>query len=290
MRKLALIAALVALAASLATVALLLASWPARTVGLLLASAGLAALASLLLTLLLLGAQGGAYEGNRARRPSGNNDSQTDDAHEVLQAETFTNPAHRIVDEDQTIKTLTETDPTESGKTVFGETSAAALELTAAETSDAPASPDEDNTRMLEVVRETTLHQEESTHGTGVGTNAGTANLSIPLEDVAGSSRSHNWLSLVEECVELLDELERHKADFDPPRVELAEHVTMRLTELLERSGVEIISDETSFDRLRHQPDGRAAARAKPGAAISETLSPGLAIGRRVLRRAKVRL
>jgi hypothetical protein len=290
MRKLALVAALVALAASLAAVALLLASWPARTGGLLLASTGLAALASLLLALLLLGARDSAVEGNRARRPSGNNDSRTDDAYEVLQAETFANPAHRLVDEEQTIKTLTETEPAESGKTVFNEIGAAAAGLTASEISDAPASPDEDDARMLEVVREATLHPEDSTHGTAVGTDAGTANLSIPVEDAAGSSRSHDWLSLVEECVELLDELERHKEDFDPPRIELIEHVTMRLTELLERSGVEIISDETNFDRLRHQPDGRAGARAKPGDALSETLSPGFAIGRRVLRRAKVRL
>jgi hypothetical protein len=95
------------------------------------------------------------------------------------------------------------------------------------------------------------------------------------------------WLALVEECVALFDELDRHAAAFDPPRREVAEHVTCRLREILERCGVEPVDGDTTFDRNRHQPDGGAAP---PAAPIAEVLSPGFAVGRRVLRRARVRL
>jgi len=96
-------------------------------------------------------------------------------------------------------------------------------------------------------------------------------------------------MRLVEECVEVVDELDRHMNTFDAPRREVAEHVVLRMEEVLERSGVEVISNEPTFDRGRHQPVG-ASATASPGAAIAETLSPGFAIGRRVLRRARVRV
>ncbi len=97
------------------------------------------------------------------------------------------------------------------------------------------------------------------------------------------------WLKLVEECVALFDEMDRHLADFDPKRRELAEHVLFRLRELLERSGIEVIAQEEPFDRHRHQ------AVAPPGGhpqrmAVAEVLSPGFAVRQRVLRRARVRL
>ena len=97
------------------------------------------------------------------------------------------------------------------------------------------------------------------------------------------------WIKLVEECVEMIDELDEHMAGFDAPRRELADHVILRLKEILERSGVEVISNEAAFDRSRHKTAGESAAPV-PGAAISEILSPGFAVGRRVLRRARVRV
>lgn len=95
------------------------------------------------------------------------------------------------------------------------------------------------------------------------------------------------WLGLVEECTELFGELDRHRADFDPLRQEVVDHVSYRLQEVLERNGVEGICGDARFDHNRHQPDRSGAAT---GAAIAETLSPGFAVGRRVLRRARVRL
>ena len=97
------------------------------------------------------------------------------------------------------------------------------------------------------------------------------------------------WVRLVEEDVDLIDELDRHRAELDPSGRALADHVTARLEEVLLRAGVEVIEADTRFDRLRHAPLG-SGADSKPGAAIAEVVSPGFAIGRRVLRRAQVRL
>jgi len=97
------------------------------------------------------------------------------------------------------------------------------------------------------------------------------------------------WLGLVEELVTLLDELERHQPQFDPATRDLAGHVGLRVLEILERSGVTVIEGETAFDRNRHQPE-QGAAHARAGAAVLETLRPGLAVGRRVFRRARVGL
>ena len=98
------------------------------------------------------------------------------------------------------------------------------------------------------------------------------------------------WTKLVEECVEVVDEFDGYTSSFDAPRREVAEHVISRLEEVLGRSGVEIISNEAFFDRARHSPDAMSGGAAAPGAAIRETLSPGFAVGRRVLRRARVRV
>ena len=97
------------------------------------------------------------------------------------------------------------------------------------------------------------------------------------------------WMKLVEECVEVVDELDEHMGSFDPSRREVAGHVILRLEEILGRSGVEIISNEATFDRARHKSDGDRAATDN-GAAVRETLSPGFAVGPRVLRRARARL
>jgi hypothetical protein len=97
------------------------------------------------------------------------------------------------------------------------------------------------------------------------------------------------WMKLVEECVEMVDELDEHMESFDVPRREVARHVMLRLEEILGRSGVEIISNDATFDRTRHKPDADHSALDN-GATVRETLSAGFAVGPRVLRRARVRL
>jgi hypothetical protein len=110
-----------------------------------------------------------------------------------------------------------------------------------------------------------------------------------PNLEPASPPEDGRWLKLVEECVEVVDELDEHMSSFDPSRREVAGHVLLRLEEILGRSGVEIISNEATFDRARHRPDTDHAVT-EDGGAVRETLSPGFAVGPRVLRRARVRL
>jgi GrpE len=97
------------------------------------------------------------------------------------------------------------------------------------------------------------------------------------------------WTRLVEEDVELIDELDRHRGGLDASGRAVADHVTSRLEEVLDRAGVEVIEADVAFDRLRHAPlDSNGVP--KQGTAIAEVVSSGFAIGDRVLRRAHVRL
>lgn len=97
------------------------------------------------------------------------------------------------------------------------------------------------------------------------------------------------WLALVEECVELYDELDHHLPRMDPAARETAEHVELRLQEILERCGVAVLDQDETYSRDRHHAEAAGGA-AVSGAPIAETLSPGFAIGRRILRKARVRL
>lgn len=87
-------------------------------------------------------------------------------------------------------------------------------------------------------------------------------------------------------CVLLYDELDQNIAFFDEEKRHLAEHVMARLEDILTAAGAEAIRDETLYNRLRHQPDKIVSN----GTAIAATLSPGFALGRKVLRRARVRI
>ena len=132
----------------------------------------------------------------------------------------------------------------------------------------------------------------EAGFGGSVPSDSGTSNLesASPLEDPLGNPlEDGRWMKLVEECVEVIDELDEHLDTFDAPRREVAEHVILRLEEILGRSGVQIISNDKVFDRTRHKPDMDHGVLDN-GATVSETLSPGFAVGPRVLRRARVRL
>jgi hypothetical protein len=98
---------------------------------------------------------------------------------------------------------------------------------------------------------------------------------------------NERWLHLAEECVGIFDELERIAPNVDPPRQEMIRHVKYRFQEILTRCGVELISRDAGYDRRRHQlepPD----LDIPPGTPITEIVSPGFAVGRRVLRPAHV--
>lgn len=98
------------------------------------------------------------------------------------------------------------------------------------------------------------------------------------------------WASLVEECVELFDELDRMRINNnpDPSSVELADHVCSRLAEILDRRGVSLIDGTGPYDKALHR---FKTPRSIPAGKSEETdvvvRSPGFRIGTRVLLRAR---
>jgi molecular chaperone GrpE (heat shock protein) len=97
------------------------------------------------------------------------------------------------------------------------------------------------------------------------------------------------WVRLVEECVTLFDEIERLHSSLDDSSRDFADHVKCRFLEILERSGVTIISGDALFDGARHQADSLPGEVAD-NTPITETLSPGFSVERRVFRRARVKI
>jgi hypothetical protein len=97
------------------------------------------------------------------------------------------------------------------------------------------------------------------------------------------------WLHLAEECADLFDELDRLAPNVDAPRQEMIRHVKHRLQEILTRSGVELIDQDTAYDRSRHKLEP-LDADIPSGTPLVEIVSPGFVVGRRVLRPAHVRV
>lgn len=103
------------------------------------------------------------------------------------------------------------------------------------------------------------------------------------------SLHDERWLHLAEECTDLFDELDRLAPNVDAPRQEMIRHMKYRLQEILTRSGVELIDQDTAYNRSRHKlepPDTDIPA----GTPLVEIVSPGFVVGRRVLRPAHVRV
>ena len=108
----------------------------------------------------------------------------------------------------------------------------------------------------------------------------------VPLDDPLTNKP---LMSLVEDCVSLFDELDRLRPSLELAAQDFADHMGCRIQEVLERSGVTIIAEDLTFDRRRHQSEPTAETP-MDGATIGETQSPGFAVGRRVFRRARVKL
>lgn len=95
------------------------------------------------------------------------------------------------------------------------------------------------------------------------------------------------WVDLVRGCVHLFDELDSLFPASDP-RQETANHVMYRLREILGHSGVDIIFRDRTYDANRHELE-QPNEEVKAGTPI-KIVSPGFAIGRFVLRPARVQV
>jgi len=94
------------------------------------------------------------------------------------------------------------------------------------------------------------------------------------------------WVNLVEECVNLYSEINDLLPDMTESQQELGRHIIDRLAEILQRSGISLIEDDTEFDPRRHQTESDPP----PGTTIVKTLRRGIALGRRVFLKALVQV
>lgn len=93
------------------------------------------------------------------------------------------------------------------------------------------------------------------------------------------------YMALAEKCCDIVSELETIQTE---ENADMSDLVKTRIKEALLCSGAEPISDETSFDILRHKAEGKSIVR--KGTPISTTIEPGIAIGDKVMIKAIVKI
>jgi molecular chaperone GrpE (heat shock protein) len=95
------------------------------------------------------------------------------------------------------------------------------------------------------------------------------------------------FVKLANETADFMNELDALSAKVDENSSKLIGHTLMRMQEYMERCGVARIDEESVYDVIRHRSaSGQHIAQ---GAPISEMIAPGLILGNKVLRRAKVK-
>ena len=85
------------------------------------------------------------------------------------------------------------------------------------------------------------------------------------------------WIKLVGGRVDLFDELDRHLESLDPAGRQSAEHACLRLQEIQQRCGVELIDPPGTFERvLLHQPVGPSSGLSTGVVCIISPAFPGV--------------
>lgn len=108
-----------------------------------------------------------------------------------------------------------------------------------------------------------------------------------PVEPIEPGEPSDDWMSLVEDLLEYVDELETVAARAPGSERQLVSHLVWRTSECLGRAGIDVIDRAAPFDRRLH----RVYSGSRPEAdqhAVDLVIWPGYALGPRVLRRATV--
>lgn len=114
-------------------------------------------------------------------------------------------------------------------------------------------------------------------------------NTPMPESESVDEVPGHRSLSkIINDCTDLLTEIENMGDSLDEAARPLAEHLKVHLQEIVERAGAIRIEDETEFDVTRHQVI--PVRRIKTGEPISETFEPGYLFDGRVVKRARVRV
>lgn len=93
------------------------------------------------------------------------------------------------------------------------------------------------------------------------------------------------YMALAEKCCDIISELDTIQTE---ENADMSDLVKTRIKEALLCSGAEPISNENSFDILRHKAAGKSIVR--KGTPISATIEPGIAIGDKVMIKAKVEI
>lgn len=152
-----------------------------------------------------------------------------------------------------------------------------------------PPGPESSNVGEGLSSRSSTTHPQQSALQPPLEAPSDASPVSLPSNTLGSVEPLDNapWVDLATQCAELFDELDRTLDQFDPARREVAEHALYRLREVLELSGVDVIDGDPVFDRNRHEPMGPVPTGATDKGTM-RIVSPGFAVGRRVLRRARV--
>ena len=93
------------------------------------------------------------------------------------------------------------------------------------------------------------------------------------------------YMALAEKCCDIISELDTIQTE---ENADMSDLVKTRIKEALLCSGAEPISDETSFDILRHKAEGKSIVR--KGTPIYCTIEPRISIGDVVMSRARVKI